>query len=151
MDAAFGNWLAGFIDGEGCFAVKSSRNRDSPVVYHRCSFALQVRIDDQPVLDEICRETGIGRVTRVQARGHRNTTVVWSVVSKDHCLKLVALLEQFPLRAKKAKDFEIWKRAVLLWTGLPKGNRHHGPAAERDALADLKALLQSSRSYRPAV
>jgi hypothetical protein len=57
MDAAFGNWLAGFIDGEGSFTIQSAR-ADMPQFYTR--FQIRLRADDRPILEEIRAQLGVG-------------------------------------------------------------------------------------------
>lgn len=51
----FGNWLAGFTDGEGCFTVEAYRGRAS----HSCSFTIALRVDDKSILDECQLRTGL--------------------------------------------------------------------------------------------
>lgn len=110
MDDGFGYWLAGFIDGEGCFTIQRVKKGS-----WYCRFAIRVRDDDSAIIQKIQEETGIGRVCPVSARGTSRAQVAWVVVSKADCIKLVALLDQYPLRAKKRHDFAIWKRAVEAW------------------------------------
>lgn len=138
-DEAFLNWLAGFIDGEGSFLIYGS-----PRPRH-CRMTIQVRDDDAPIIEEIINRTGIGTSQTLPARGRSNTRVAWQVWTKPDCLALVAVLDEHPLRAKKATDYLIWREAVALWASVDRGADN-----ERvwNALGELKELLAESRVYR---
>src|SRR4051812_25416446 len=64
LDAdGFGHWLAGFIDGEGCFRLHTLYDSRYAYTYYACYFALDLRDDDTAVLEECVKRTGLGRVT----------------------------------------------------------------------------------------
>jgi|SRR5271166_1451805 len=107
----FGNWLAGLIAGEACFRIhKVQGGKQYP-----CAFRIKLRYDDLPILREIKRRTGFGRINvffKTKKKSHR-PQAAWIVESKAACLQLVKLLDRFPLRAKKRHDYSIWRKAVL--------------------------------------
>lgn len=119
VDHDFANWLAGFIDGEGSFLITKTKRE----MNHTCAMAITLRIDDKDVLDEAHRRLGIGVIAEYPNR--QCPSARWTVGSKLDCLKLVAILETHPLRAKKSRDFEVWKRAVWVWNlKVPNGNAY---------------------------
>lgn len=60
MDDAFGNWLAGFIDGEGCFSVREIKGtKDSHYIFR---FTIRLRIDDIEILNLIRDTIKLGTV-----------------------------------------------------------------------------------------
>lgn len=113
IDDAFGHWLAGFIDGEGHFAIRRDKSG-----HFSCAFQLALRCDDEAILREIHERTGLGTLGRRLTGGRSRAQAVWRVSSKGDCLALSGLLQRFPLRAKKAYDLDIWSRAVDLWHGI---------------------------------
>lgn len=134
MPTDFGHWLAGFADGEGCFYVKRVTGR-----YLICAFTLALRLDDNAILDEIQSETGLGtiHITR-RAKWGSNDQAVWNVRKKDDVLELVRIFERYPLRAKKARDFAIWREAAAVW----------GAGTSSDQrLWDIKSRLEQGRVY----
>jgi len=150
MDASFCNWLAGFVDGEGCFSLSAGSNGKSDLLFYKCVFSIALRDDDKRILEQIQETTGLGKVYFFAARGTSQPKATWAVSSKSDCLKLVELFDRYPLRAKKSRDYAIWREAVLLWTKQRHGVRETGPLQERDKFAALKTKLQAVRKYRPA-
>ena len=49
LDPRFGDWLAGFVDGEGCFRLHVERNGN----YYACHFQIKLRRDDR-ASEEYC-------------------------------------------------------------------------------------------------
>lgn len=148
----FGHWMAGFIDGEGCFVIRR-QNRKGDYTSYTPEMRLALRDDDRPILEEMRTRTSIGRIYKGDCRAAgksagANMSAAWSVVSKADCLALVAMLDRFPLRAKKARDYAIWREAVLLWaTDYRKQGPHNG-AADWSAMGALKTRLEAAREYR---
>lgn len=112
-----GDYIAGFVDGEGCFALKFRRdvkkNRIGQPAYFSwdVEFAVVLRSDDLEILKQIQKTLGCGKIYicgRSQAR-----YCVDSVF--DLFGKIVPFFEKYPLRAKKKKDFELWREAVIMF------------------------------------
>lgn len=103
----FGHWLAGFMDGEGCFYLTKSTTGS-----HRCQVRIKLRADDRPILDECVRRTGCGYVVGVKSK--YGPQVEWMVVRKADTARMVDIFRAFVLRAKKRRDFEIWSEAVAV-------------------------------------
>ena len=147
IDDAFGHWFAGFIDGEGCFWI----HREKGGGYYAPHFKIKLRADDTAILDEIAEKTRIGRIFSIgasNAHGRNNRPgVVWMIQSRVDCLALIEILDRFPLRAKKARDYTIWRDAVMHWKNGKRGNRWHGPRDWTQMLA-FKAALEAGRAYR---
>jgi hypothetical protein len=142
IDDGFGNWLAGLIAAEGCFLVIASQEKRR----YLCSFILQLRDDDTPILKEIHQTLQLGYLHCCKARKGSNPGIIWTVCRKTECAALVELLSRYPLRARKAQDFEIWKQAVKAWTdpdSLPEG------VSVWDTMRDLKAQIEEVRRYKP--
>lgn len=141
----FGHWLAGFIDGEGCFGIPPNNANG-----YMCRFSIGLRVDDRPVLEAIHRRLRIGgiydRPLTARATAMRAGTqpgVSWVVTDQRGCALLVQLLDRFPLRAKKAKDYAIWREAVITLGAMPRRNVHRPRDWTR--MKTLKDRLRRSR------
>jgi hypothetical protein len=136
IDPAFGHWLAGFIDGEGCFILSPTGHG-----YFYARFHIKVRDDDADIILQAYEAPGLGNV---YYRPHKNSTsnpaIVWQIQKQSECRQFVKFLERFPLRAKKKRDFEIWKEAL---GELQQNSR------DRPKLRYLNEKLKFIRRYRP--
>jgi hypothetical protein len=147
----FGHWLAGFIDGEGCFYLRIGdesrrgirRNLD-------IRFSVGVRDDDYEVLEEIVVRTGVGRLSRFRPKSTSNPGARWAVSKFSDLRELIEILDRFPLRAKKRKDYAVWREAVLAYIALERkpgfGAVGFDPVPFERAVVDLRA----AREYREA-
>jgi hypothetical protein len=141
---AFGNWLAGLIDGEGHFMITLNQARVDEHGERRwasywCGLKIEMRADDKPALEYVQTMTGLGRISDAKWAGPNNGAR-WLVTTKSDCLALIELLERCPLRTKKARDFELWANAVRLWHSRERGDSW-------EPFAVLKAELQEGRAY----
>jgi DNA modification methylase len=132
--------LAGLIDGEGWFSIKR-HERGS----HSCEFGLKLRADDIAILERAQKIVGAGNITVEDRDG--SPMARWLVGDREGVCTVVDFLTMFPLRAKKANDFRIWREAVEEWIERPRGNRWHGPADQTRAAA-MKARLDNIRKFR---
>ncbi len=124
----FGNWLAGFIDGEGCFSL-SVHDVEGRATYH-ASLTITLRLDDYPILRRIKRflQSGKIHVQPVTACGEAKNAkpqAMYRVQSVQHLVEcVIPMLQRCPLQAKKKRDFLIWRKGVrLLWRVQQRPNK----------------------------
>jgi LAGLIDADG endonuclease len=136
-----GHALAGFLDAEGCFQIRpNNRGRT-----WSCHMTVAVRDDDADVLTDLCRVTGLGRVAAKPAQGTSRPQACWTIASKRECAELARILREFPLRARKRRDFEIWARAVDQWAAVPYDAQAGGSFHAQ--MADAAGALCLVRRY----
>jgi hypothetical protein len=99
-----GSWLAGFAAGEGTFYVSPQGNP---------YFQICLRADDRAVLDALCAEFG-GNV-RLRAARASKPSATWSVQTRADLPRLVEYFDAHPLRAKKGRDYAVWREAVVAY------------------------------------
>jgi hypothetical protein len=153
IDPAFGHWLAGFFDGEGCFAI--GRGSWNGRWYYHCMVRLNLRADDRPTLDWIAQQSGLGRICNhppYNSKGDAKPQSAWQVQSKAGCRALVSIFDAYPLHSKKARDYAIWREAVGVWCGISRVGRSvpgGGGSYPRDwtTMARLYRELRAVRAY----
>jgi hypothetical protein len=141
IDDSFGNWLAGFVDGEGCFGIYN--NDRGGRIY---TFKVALRADDAEILREIKNKLGVGRFAiRVKNGPGSNPAAVWVVqsIAELHDV-IVPLFTKYKLRTKKKRDFEMFAEAVMMRASA--FNKHLSTEHRNDLLA-LAAQLRAVKKY----
>ena len=133
--AAWGNWFAGFVDGEGSFII--TRNRGQWV---RAEFRLNMRADDKPILKEIKEELGIGFVYDNRKSGNKNPNCEFRVSHREQLLHLVKLFDQYPLKSRKMNDYQVWRTFVILHQSRKKAMDLH--------VEQLLGDIRSAREFK---
>lgn len=118
MDKLPGDYVAGFVDGEGCFALKFRRDirherKNKPVYFYwDIEFAIMLHGDDKEILEKIRETLGCGRLGNLDKRGN----IRYAVNDINELSEVVIpFFERHPLYAKKKNDFELWKEAAGLF------------------------------------
>lgn len=137
LTTSFGHWFAGLTDGEGSFWFTASPQRIG------FRFNITLRDDDRPILEYVQATLGFGRLYNRPARLRSNPATTFQTSSTAEAAVLEAIFTQFPLRSKKCRDFETWKRA--LHVVLNRGHR------DLSTLIDLQAKLVEDRRYHHQV
>ena len=141
VNADFGNWLAGFIAGEGCFRIHCQKRGD----WYAPSFHLKLRDDDRAILDECAIRVG-GKVYATPAWRTSRPGAVWRIQSKADCFCLASVLDIYPLRNRKAEEYKVWREALNIYETMPRGNRWHGPR-DWTPLIKAKKEIEELRTY----
>jgi len=159
MNDDIGHFIAGFTAGEGCFSLHFGTHTVCPKNQNvTVNFQIGLRSDDAEILHTIRAVLACGRVVKPRVY---NTTEAKSlyVVSqvKDLALIIVPFFRKYPLRAKKAKDFEVWAMAVeLLWeiqqrelrpSGNPRGRTRWLPK-DREIIKSMTQEIIDGRKFK---
>ena len=142
MDKDFGNYLAGLIDGEGSFGLhKHTQHKHlKPMYYPR--FNIHLRADDMPILLQIQKFLGVGKLY-FHNNIDRNPMVSYQIDNVKDLLKLLEVLDVCQLRAKKAREYAIWRTCVLLKQ--KRGRQEYLPIAY-EQLRALKSFSEGSET-----
>jgi hypothetical protein len=164
----FGHWLSGFSDGEATFMV-SIKGKGATGFNVLLTFAIMLRDDDTPILQQIQSFLGCGRLRWYGKCGRKIANAkpicAYRVTNLDELERsVVPHFARYPLRAKKAADFRIWSECVRFaasikrrkWSMRPgKGcAKGQAPGAfpkwsddEKDHFRSLWAALRQQRVY----
>lgn len=111
------NYVCGFIDGEGSFSISIGKHKTLKRGFEvRPEFEIELRKDDQEILERICVTIGIGRIYDCQydrygwfPHSKYKITSIWDL--KEY---LFPFLDKHPLQAKKAKSYVLFREIVLM-------------------------------------
>ena len=142
------DYIVGFVDGEGCFSISLNKNDDRlPEV--RLIFEIELREDDEPILQEIREALNCGNIYRLEyARYAKWRPHVKLKVSNftDISTKIIPFFQRYPLQAKKRWQFEQFCQvAELIKTKqhlTPEGIEQIRALKRRDSLDALDAHVQ---------
>ena len=143
VDDAFGSWFSGFFDGEGHLGAYYHGRR-----LVLCA-AITRRDDDTPMLRQIKSALKVGRVTPQPPRPPSAPCMIW-ICSKTSDLVevIVPLLDKYPLRAKKALVYALWRSLAVDIYILRRGSHRVRLTEEQRANYQERALaIQSIRKY----
>jgi hypothetical protein len=151
-----GNYVAGFVEGEGSFNVPIIREHDRCLPWRiTLSFNVSQRGAEMP---QFLRKTlGVGRI-----RGRRDGVFYYEVTRPDQLVeRIFPFFGRFLLRGPKARDLELFKEI----TRLVRLGRHKSPDGIEEILsirapmnrggkrrrcdAEIIALLRSGNPQRP--
>ena len=136
---AFGHWLSGFVDGEGHFGLTKQKGRP-----YCAYFTIGLRADDGAILEQIQTFLECGKIDRERRRHNYRVFNTWDLVSR-----VTRQFDRFPLRAKKARDFNTWKIAVILIHEIHQRNPVRWSATDSERLAVFKRELKEGRAFVP--
>lgn len=156
----FGNWLAGFTDGEGCFLLQSG-NRHGKWTGFTATFRIKLRADDLPILEKIrdymnCGTLDMVNASRKKERRDKPQALFAVRAVPDLLFKVIPIFDTCPLRAKKARDYETWKLGVELLNKVQqrplisnngRGNLPRWHKADKEAFMHLVNTMRSVRAF----
>ena len=103
-------------------------------------FDMKVRDDDADVIFLIRDTLGFGKARFVFC-GTPNRQVLFRADTIDECVSLVEVFDKYHLRAKKKREFVIWREAVFWWRD------HRKMKVDRTPLMALANELSSLKKY----
>ena len=131
------DYISGFVDGEGCFALKFRKDAcHGRPTYFRwdIEFAIHLKEDDKEILESIQKTFGCGRMSypKGAARYAVNDVIHLQGI-------IVPFFELHKLHAKKRFDFELWKEGVAIFV---QNRRKKFNQKDLDRLLEIKTLME---------
>lgn len=163
---AFGHWLSGFVDGEGCFQLRTRRNGRTNAKFPGVRFMLGLRADDDAILVEIRDFLGCGTIQYkhwLSPSASKNTKPQCRLTVErlgELVSAVIPHFDRYPLRAKKRRDYVFWREGALLCSAIAARRPNHRKGvkgqlpkwlpAETERFLELKAAMESTRRYDSA-
>lgn len=137
-----GNYIAGFIDGEGCFTITISKHASKKLgLDARIHFQIEVRADDLEILQSIQETLDCGKIYFLSYERYGWHPHVELKVSsfQEIVTKLIPFLEKYPLRAKKRHSYRYFLQAVEVF----KEKRH----LTLEGIEELKVIRSKMNQF----
>jgi len=162
-----GDYIAGFIDGEGCFSLNFRRDvrnerKNKPVYFQwKARFEICLKIDDINLLKKIKNSLGCGNIYKIKKGKYKDEQVLYAVVKiEDLNDKIVPFFRKHKLHGKKKEDFNLWSEAVEIILkykrrsiNAKKGKRGFiktiWSKKDFDRLIEIQELMQAYKAKRP--
>jgi len=113
-DDSFGHWFTGLVDGEGCFHARIHIRKDDHVRCLVAYFSLKLRADDTPMLEVIRDALGVGHIYKHNEKLSKWPQADYRVNHRNDLRRtIVPHFDMYPLRSKKARDYEVWREIIL--------------------------------------
>lgn len=99
-----GHWMAGFVSGDGCFAV--TENKSSYKVYVRLVFSITQHSRDEALIKSMVDffDCGVYR----SSSANRSTVNFECLSFSGNYEKIIPFFREYNIRGEKSKDFEDW-------------------------------------------
>ncbi len=105
-----GEYIAGLVDGEGCFYVNIHYFRKYPKASPQTQihFYIKLREDDVVILEQVKRFFGFGHIYfQNEKRSNHSPCYRYEISNRDELKKVLKFFDKHPLHSpKKIKDLE---------------------------------------------
>jgi len=145
-----GDYVAGFVDGEGCFYLtyrsEIRYERPGKPKYFRWTpyFAINLRQDDKEILEKIRNTLSCGNIYLLNRRDGEKLAQFIIQNMDDLYSKILPFFEKYTLRAKKRHDFELWKKALKIMYN----NKKHKMRCSPEDNKKLLFIREEMRAYK---
>lgn len=150
IDPLWCAWFSGFVDGEGCFSARFKRGEGKKGI--SASLKISLRNDDAPLILKIqeilkCGSIKLESNKLKREKGYKaQDGIIWTCERCSECRHiLIPLFDKYPLRSKKARDYNIWRELVML---LSEDRHLH---QDREHILELCQQLKDIKQYDPRI
>ena len=109
-------YLAGFVEGEGCFYIGFSKREDLPLKWQIITeFRLSQNPGGKSILETFKKRLGCGIIKRNHPKNPKDQT--WVLVVRDRNdlkNKIVPFFQKHPLHSQKWQEFLVFNRVLKL-------------------------------------
>lgn len=142
VEASFGYWFVGLFDGEGHFVIDLRGPRIAGNWELQLGLNVYLRDDDAGVLQHVhCALGGRFRPTS------KNNVAYWGLRGIANLAEVaVPLFERYPLRSKKAREFDLFRNLVLQRYVATLGGKRKGVPLQK--IEEIKRAISELRARR---
>jgi hypothetical protein len=134
------NWLAGFVDGEGCFYVKVAKSKGYLGFQVVISFSISQHVRDELLLTKFIEYLGCGKIEKVSTRPDIVTFVVYKF--SDILEKIIPFFQRYSLQGIKYLDYKDFCEVANIMV-----NKSHLTLEGLKKIKSLKSGMNTGRIY----
>ena len=146
------DYIAGLVDGEGCFALKFRRDvrherKGNPTYYYwTVEFAILLHGNDLPLLELVQKSLGCGKISISKENFARYSVNKFTELQKI----IIPFFQDNKFYGKKYQDFILWKEAVniIVSASERKGQKFEKVNFSVEELERLKKIYYSMREFK---
>ena len=138
-------WIAGFVDGEGCFSCPIFRNRTMVLRWQvQPSFVVVQSASSRDVLEDMARFFGCGHVTVNRRHDNHREDLFRFTVSRLADLRdtIVPFFQEHRLRTSKRENFDKFAAIIELM-----GERKH---LTKEGIIQIAEIAQTMNHRKPS-
>jgi hypothetical protein len=113
------NYIAGLIEGEGCFCITISKHKTKKFGFDpRLMFEVEMIIEDEPLLEKLQKSFNCGQIYILNYERYGWRPHVKYAVKNlaDIQSKIIPFFKKYTLQGKKKKDFEYFCQAEKIFS-----------------------------------
>lgn len=136
------SWLAGFIDADGSFYIKSNPKQiqckfslEQPMIYPKTKESFK------PILSQICQSFNVNLNIRTRYN-YKNSYYIIKIENKKSVRLLIDYLDSYPLFSSKYLDFKEWEKTHKQIT-----NKCHQTDKGKSKIKKYKKNINDNRTY----
>jgi hypothetical protein len=135
------NWLAGFVDGEGCFYINTKKAKGYLTGYQVImSFSICQHVKDELLLSKFIDYLGCGKIEKASTRPNEVTFVTYKF--SDIRDKIIPFFQNYPLHGIKSMDYRDFCEIAKLME-----NKSHLTLDGLNKIKSLKSGMNRGRIY----
>ena len=138
------HYMAGLVDGEGCFSVTFNRHKNNRLLEVRLLFEIELREDDKEILERVRETLGCGNIYYLNYERYKKWRPHYKYkVSnlRDITQKIIPFFKKYPLQAKKKHSFTLFCNVAELMLA-----KHH---LTQRGIEEIKVLREGLRRDSP--
>ena len=132
------HWLAGFVTGEGCFFVKTSKSKTHKLgISVNLNFIVVQNIRDTGLINSLILILGCGCITISE----KSNIVRYTVTSLSDIVEhIIPFFDKYPILGEKFKDYEDFKKVSTLMI-----NKEHLTPEGLEKIKSIKSKMNFKR------
>lgn len=144
---SFGYWFSGYFDGEGCLYTSTCKTKYG--IGRRIGLQISCRIDDFEILKAIQETLNVGKFWISPPRNNANAVAHWRCEDAKSLGEIILpLLDTYPLRSKKRREYELWRGLAVEQYIRSMGGASRRPGTSQNGVEEFLETVKKISDIR---